>query len=117
MQSDLPVSMSVASILQGFAQEIQGCAQRVRTIEAQVLLSGGGLIEQVGVQPMQDLDLLTQTLDDIADVLRRLGQSAEATSVLRVQEALSEMRLFDLQQRIAKGESKMAQKDVCALIF
>lgn len=53
---------------------------------------------------LQDIDLLVQTLDDMAIFLNNLTVTEGADLVLQAQFPLSRMRLFDLRQRIAGAE-------------
>jgi hypothetical protein len=53
---------------------------------------------------LQDIDLLVQTLEDIAVFMTLLSSSEGAEAQLQAQYSLSRMRLFDLRQRIAGAE-------------
>lgn len=117
MRNELPASMSVVSILHGLAQEIGRCSEIVRKLEAEVLLPHNQTRQPMSVQAMQDFDLLTQALEDLSGLCRRIGQGCEPSPVIPVRAALLQMRLFDLQQRIAGMESPVTQQDNCALLF
>jgi hypothetical protein len=108
MNDTVQTRLSVSDVFARSAKELDGCARLMRNIEMRILplivKAKSKTEDGAANNALQDIDLLVQTLEDIAVFMTLLSSSEGAEAQLQAQYSLSRMRLFDLRQRIAGAE-------------
>ncbi|NKB16847.1 MAG: hypothetical protein HC774_08345 [Sphingomonadales bacterium] len=105
MNQAVHTTLTVSNVFTRSATELEGCVATLRDIESRLLPvvvhavshDESGTINQA----LQDIDLLVQTLEDMAVLMAGLATTDGARGQLQAHATLSKMQLFDLRQRIA----------------
>lgn len=115
-----PGRIAAAALFGRTARELQHCADKLREVEGCLLPllcpdegpSGPG----APTPEVQNIDLLVQSLEDLAGLMNALAVAPGAEARLDTGEALSRMRLFDLRGRMA-GEGTETAASARAHLF
>ena len=98
-----PETLNSSQLLSGVEAEVKRCMNLLMRIEEEVLPLVSHPIAPTLRAAMQDIDLLSQCLDDIARCISGITAADGAPRALNAEEILSKLRLQDMRLRLEGG--------------
>lgn len=98
-----PKTLTSAQLLSGVDAEIKRCMDLLMRIEEEVLPLVSHPIAPTLRAALQDIDLLSQCLDDISRCVKGIQQSERSPKTLDAEAILSKLRLQDMRLRLEGG--------------
>lgn len=109
-----PTQLSAVDILTRVEAELQRCRDLLERIEEEVLPLVSHPIAPTLRAALQDIDLLSQCLDDISRCVHGVAGSIACEIIIDVETILSKIRLQDMRLRLEGGQydsRKLVQKE------